>query len=322
MKNVYEYYDSVEKHDVEWLWYPYITYGKLTLLEGDPGEGKSTLMLHIAARLTRGKYMPDGFSISEPVSVIYQCAEDDVSDTIKPRLVAADADCSKVAYILYQSGSLTINDERIESVLNETKARLLVLDTFQSLLMQDGDLHSVGRMRTTLSNLARIAAKYRCAVVLIGHMNKSNGSKSLYRGLGSIDIAAIARSVLMVERDEEQSEMRYMIPIKSSLAPEGKPVTFRLSRNNGFQWLRNYKAENNLKEKKFELIQRCSSIEVMKYLSELLSDEPMPSVQLLRETRKLGVSDRTVYKVKKEMEILSVKINNIWYWKFPDENEG
>lgn len=86
MENVFEFYASVKEQKVEWLWYPYIPYGKLTLLEGDPGEGKSTFMLHIATRLTRGQDMPDGFKVEKPEYVIYQCNEDDVADTILQKI--------------------------------------------------------------------------------------------------------------------------------------------------------------------------------------------------------------------------------------------
>ena len=96
----YEYFSSVNQRKVEWLWYPYIPYGKITILQGDPGEGKSTFMLNIAALLTRGKAMPDGYPVPRPQQVVYQTAEDNIADTVKPRLIAADADCNKVSYII------------------------------------------------------------------------------------------------------------------------------------------------------------------------------------------------------------------------------
>ena len=93
----YEYFSSVKQRRIEWLWYPYIPYGKLTILQGAPGEGQSTFILNIAALLTKGKNMPDGFKVSEPQDVVYQTAEDNLSDTVKPRLVAAGADCSRIS---------------------------------------------------------------------------------------------------------------------------------------------------------------------------------------------------------------------------------
>ena len=313
MENVYGFYDSVKEQKVEWLWYPYIPYGKLTLLEGDPGEGKSTFMLHVAALLTRGENMPDGFKVDKPEYVIYQCNEDDVADTIKPRLKSAGADCSKVAYIIDDNSSLTLNDQRITEALECTHARLLILDPFQSFLIQDGDLHSVGRMRTTLGNLAVIAAKYRCAVVLIGHMNKCVTGKSLYRGLGSIDIAAIARSVLMVTRDEDEPELRYMIPIKSSLAPEGAEIVFRMNKDIGFQWLNN-KNKNTKK--------RVKKGDVAEILINMLEYGELTSGVILQKMQELGASERTLYTLKKELGIKSFRRKGIWYWKLPDINEN
>lgn len=308
MESVFEYYESVEKQKVEWLWYPYIPYGKLTLLEGDPGEGKSTLMIHIAALLTRGKNMPDGYPVKSPERVIYQCSEDDVADTIKPRLEAAGADCSKIAYIIDKNNSLTLNDERIVNALKQTHARLLVLDPFQSFLLQDGDLHCIGRMRTTLGNLAAIASEYKCAVVLIGHMNKAASGKSLYRGLGSIDITAIARSVLMVIRDEDDMETRYMTPIKSSLAAEGPEIAFRIDKKSGFQWM----AEKNMPPKR---IGKDKTIEI---LQQLLSISPAPSAVILNRMLKNGVSERTLYSLKRELGIKSFRCKGVWYWKLPE----
>lgn len=313
MENVFEFYASVKEQKVEWLWYPYIPYGKLTLLEGDPGEGKSTFMLHIAARLTRSQDMPDGFKVEKPEYVIYQCNEDDVADTIKPRLKSADADCSKVAYIIDDNSSLTLNDKRITEVLEKTKAWLLILDPFQSFLIQDGDLHSVGRMRTTLGNLSVIASKYRCAVVLIGHMNKSSSGKSLYRGLGSIDIAAIARSVLMVTRDEDDPEIRYMIPIKSSLAPEGPEISFRMNKDIGFQWLKNKQKDHKKRLKKSD---------VAEIIINMLEYGELSSGVILQKIQELGVSERTLYSLKKELGIKSFRKKGIWYWQLPDTDEN
>lgn len=104
----YEYYSTVMEKQVDWLWYPFIPYGKLTLLQGDPGEGKSTFIINIAAALTTGGMLPNGIKVSEPITVIYQCAEDSLQDTIKPRLVEAGADCNRVAFIVDTDQSLSM----------------------------------------------------------------------------------------------------------------------------------------------------------------------------------------------------------------------
>ena len=188
----YEYFSSVNQSKIDWLWYPYIPYGKLTIVQGDPGEGKSTFILNVAALLTRGKNMPDGYRVDGPQKVVYQTAEDNLADTVKPRLMEACADCDMIAYIVDEDNPLTLEDSRIEEVIEQIGARLFILDPLQGYLSQDSDMINAGRMRSQLKRLVDIAAKYNCAVVIIGHMNKASGEKNLYRGLGSIDIAAIA----------------------------------------------------------------------------------------------------------------------------------
>lgn len=226
--SVYQYYANVRTEPVEWLWYPYIPLGKLTVLQGDPGEGKSTFALNVVARITTGQPMPDGVPTKGKRVAIYQCAEDGIADTIKPRLQQAGADCERVAYIIDNDIALTLEDGRIETAIKDTHASVFIIDPIQAFIPPDADMQSATKMRSVLRKLANIADRNKCAVILIGHMNKGGSSKSLYRGLGSIDIAAIARSVLMISRDESRPDIRYMYPIKSSLAPEGPANITRL----------------------------------------------------------------------------------------------
>ncbi len=318
---LFSYYSSVEEAKIDWLWYPYIPYGKLTIIEGDPGEGKSTFMLHIAALLTKGSVMPDGSVGHPPMTVIYQCHEDDISDTIKPRLISAGADCDRVAYIVGDAVPLNFEDPRIEKTIEKTGARLMIFDPMQSFLAQDTDIHSVGRMRSILGKLAGVAAKTKCAIVLIGHMNKSNSGKSLYRGLGSIDISAIARSVLMVARDSDDPTIRYMFPIKSNLAPEGPAIGFKFDRLRGFVWLGVCNANVNTDRNTVSPLgeKSCEATEV---IMTILQSGPVPSAEIFERMSMLGVSDRTVYKIKKEQDIRSFKKANQWYWSLADKGIG
>lgn len=207
------------------------------MLQGDPGEGKSTLIIHVAAILTKGGYLPDGQKIKKPEMVIYQCSEDGKGDTIKPRLEQAGADCSKVAFIKEDNDELTLEDERIRNAIIQISAKMVVLDPIQAFIGHNGNMTNAVKMREILSKLSKVAAETNCAIVLVGHMNKSGGGNQLYRGLGSIDIAAAARSILMVSRDKEEPWKRYMFPVKSSLAPEGEPIGFELDKKKGFRWI-------------------------------------------------------------------------------------
>lgn len=254
--------ESVKVEQIEWLLYPFIPFGKVTIIQGDPGEGKTTMVLQIIAKLTRGepillnkKSQKEAQQDSEenlkqevlsqdnpiqPVNVIYQTAEDGLGDTIKPRLLAAGADCSRVLVIDDREQPLTMVDVRLEEAIMQTKARMVVLDPIQGFLGTDVDMHRANEIRPLMKRMAVLAEKYHCAIILIGHMNKNSNGKSSYRGLGSIDFQAAARSVLIVGRLKDEPETRVMCHVKSSLAPEGKSVAFRLDKETGFQWIGEY----------------------------------------------------------------------------------
>lgn len=221
--------ESVEVEQIQWLLYPFIPYGNVTIIQGDPGEGKTTMVLQIIAKLTRGeKVLPgssgDGAELleekAEPVNVIYQTAEDGLDDTIKPRLMEAGADCSRVLVIDDGEQMLTMLDSRLEDAIVETQARLIVLDPIQGFLGAEVDMHRANEIRPLMKRVSVLAEKYHCAIILIGHMNKNNSGKSSYRGLGSIDFQAAARSVLVVGRIKNEPEIRVVCHVKSSLAPE------------------------------------------------------------------------------------------------------
>ena len=242
--------EQVEIEKIDWLLYPFIPFGKVTIVQGDPGEGKTTMVLQIIAKLTKGEaVLPSGSDESaleektmvlEPVNVIYQTAEDGLGDTIKPRLLSAGADCSRVMVIDDNDQALTMMDARLEEAIIQTKARLVVLDPIQGFLGADVDMHRANEIRPLMKRVAVLAEKYHCAIILIGHMNKNSNGKSSYRGLGSIDFQAAARSVLIVGRIKDEPEIRVVCHVKSSLAPEGKSIAFRLDKDTGFEWIGEY----------------------------------------------------------------------------------
>ena len=195
---------EVQSQEIKWLWYPFIPYGKIVILQGDPGDGKSTLILNIAAKLSRGERLESEMNINEPVNVIYQTAEDGLADTVKPRLEQAGADCSRISIIDESEKSLSMLDERIEKVIIETGAKLFILDPIQAYLGGGTDMNRANETREMTKNLGSIAERTGCAIVLIGHMNKGSGAKAAYRGMGSIDFFAVARSVMLVGRVEGQ----------------------------------------------------------------------------------------------------------------------
>ena len=151
-KGILTLYSDVQATSVRWLWYPFIAVGKITLLQGDPGDGKSTMMMHLIAELSKGGTLPDGKTIGMPQRAIYQCSEDGISDTIKPRLEKCGADCRNVAFINEETYSgLTLDDERIRQAIIEFRPRLVVIDPIQAYLGSDSDLQIAGRARRLMA---------------------------------------------------------------------------------------------------------------------------------------------------------------------------
>lgn len=230
---------DVELTPVEWLWKPYLPFGKLSVLQGNPGEGKTYFAMHLAAACTNGKLMPNMERL-EPFNVIYQTAEDGLGDTVKPRLIEAGADLDRVLVIDDSDVQLTLSDERIEKAIIENNAKLVIIDPIQAYLGADVDMNRANEVRPIFMRLGQVAQRTGCAILLIGHLNKAAGMQSLQRGLGSIDIAAAVRSVMFIGKLKHDPTMRILTHEKSSLAPPGASLAFSLGDESGFHWVGEY----------------------------------------------------------------------------------
>lgn len=311
---------DVESEEIEWLWYPFIPYGKLTIVQGDPGDGKTTLVLNIAARLSRGDGFDSDMKVSEPMNVVYQTAEDGLSDTVKPRLEAAQADCERVLVIDESRKSLSMADERIEEALIQTKARLLILDPIQAYLGGGIDINRANETREMTKKLSLLAEKYKCAIVLIGHMNKVAGNKAAYRGMGSIDFFAVARSVLLVGKIEGEPDKRAVVQIKNNLAAFGHPKAFAFA-DNSFKWIGDY--DITADEVLGGLVPKVNKLEQAKQMLCDIAKETksVSSKEIFELADNKGISKRTLENAKKELGIRARKVNNFWYWEIGSLNQ-
>lgn len=317
--------EDVVSKEVEWLWYPYIPYGKITIIEGDPGEGKTTLVLKLAAALSRGLPLPcDDDKEYEPIHIIYQTAEDGIEDTIKPRLEKAGADCSMIRVIDETDKELSMTDDRLEQAIIETKARLIILDPIQAYIGATVDMHRANEIRPVLKHLGIIAEKHNCAIILIGHMNKASGSKSTYRGLGSIDIQATARSVLLVARLRDKANIRIMAHDKSSLAPAGDAIGFEMTEDNGMVCIGPYditidellSGNEGRGKKKLDIAENF----IKEYFG---SNKVIPSNEIMMEAAKRSIKRNTLLSAKKKLGITSDKEKAedgtiYWTWVMPE----
>lgn len=306
---------EVDTQTVEWLWEPYIPFGKVTIVQGNPGEGKITFALRLAAACTTGRELPNMKPLP-PFQVIYQTAEDGLGDTVKPRLIEAEADLDRVLVIDEAKRELTLSDERIERAIRQTGARLIILDPIQAYMGEKTDMNRANEVRPMFRRLAEVAERTGCAVILIGHLNKAAGGQSAYRGLGSIDFRAAARSVLLIGRVKREPNVRVIVHDKSSLAPEGKPVAFCLDPETGFSWIGEYDitADELLSGAGGNNATKTEQAE--KLILDLLADgKELASEDIEKAATEAGISARTVRAAKKNLDgrIISKRIGAAWY---------
>lgn len=208
-------------------------------------------------------------------------------------------------------------DERIEEALRATGAKMLILDPIQAYLGGGMDMNRANEAREMTKRLGQLADKYECAIILIGHMNKAAGNKAAYRGMGSIDFFAVARSVLLVGRVEGEPNVRTVVQIKNNLAEFGHPKTFRLS-DEGFDWLGDY--EITVDEVLGGIAPKANKLEQAKRLLMELAEtnNMMLSGEIIELASEEDISKRTMETAKKELNIKAKKINNAWYWILDD----
>ena len=322
IKSLYIKASEVEPKEVRWLWYPYIPYGKVTIVQGNPGDGKSTMLLTLSAKLTRGEPLP--FSLAEedeePMTVIYQTTEDDKEDTVVPRFMRAGGDRDRLVFIREDRKPLTFADDRIKDVLMDTGAKLLILDPLSSYI-GDCSLNAANEVRPAFNHLIRAAKDFDCAIVLVDHMNKNQLQDAIYRNNGSIDKVGAARSVLTIIKDKDDKSKKYLVQTKANLAPMGHGIVLSVGED-GVEFLEEIEADAD------EIMSRYAASdlgrpdgrlqEAMDFISEMLADGRLPARECEARLREAGIRSGTAKKAKKRLGVVSTKPCIEWYWSLPE----
>jgi hypothetical protein len=302
-----------EPQEPQFLWLPYLPRKSLISVVGNPGEGKTTMCLAIAAALTTGQPLPGQTGTAEPVNILYQTAEDSYNSTIKPRLERLGADCNRIHVVDESEYSLTLTDTRIEAAILQTGAKLMIFDTLTAYL-GGANIGSASGTRPAFKHLARVAEHTDCSFIFIGHLTKRGSSNALYRGLGSIDVAASVRSILTVGRLNDSE--RAFTHTKSNLTSPGSPQSFSFDEYGNFEW----RGECSVSPEDL-LRQGCKQGGKLEKAIELLRLElaygEQSAVDMVILADRADISERTLKSAKSLLGVRSVKRGGVWYWSLP-----
>lgn len=318
---------SVESKSTDWLWYPYIPLGKITLMTADPGTGKTFLALYLAAQVSTGRPFYGESVYTAPQNVVYQTAEDGIADTIKPRLEPMRPNFENIYIFNEESESLSLSDDKIEQIMKDLHPALMIFDPLQAYLGADVDMHRANEVRPILGRIGHLAEKYNCAVVFIMHNSKMSQNSALHRALGSIDIPAVARSMLILGKDPENFNRKIICHEKSSLAPNGKSILFEVDTSKGgvlFCGYSDLKADDILNVR--TTTRNKASVkkdEVCDKLLELFGEKDYIKFENAEEIcKKLNCKRTTLYNAKTDLQIQSYLFgygkNKCTYWIMPD----
>jgi hypothetical protein len=326
--------EEVQPGTVTWLWRPYIPLGKLTLLDGDPGEGKTTVLLDIAARVTTGFEMPDHSSGCSAAGVVLLSAEDGIGDTIRPRLEAAGADLSRInAFSFEHDITLPDNVDIVRAAARDVGARLVIIDPLMAYLSPKVNAHRDQDVRRALKQLSELAADLDAAVVVIRHLTKQPGANPLYRGGGSIGITGAARSVLLAASDGERPGSHVLAPLKNNLAHLGPALGYCLESSDPtnldaadrVRWLGvSELTAGQLLGPAASEKERGEVEKAMVFLAELLEDGEMPVKELYKERDQADFSRWSFRAAKDRLGILARKdgFQGQWHWRLPTDAKG
>lgn len=325
---------EIQREDVTWLWHPYIPYGKLTLIEGDPGTRKSHLSLAVATAVSLGSGLPgDDREGQGPAGTLLLIDEDGLGDTVKPRLQAMEADLRKIDAVLGlvkedEMLPLTLTGDGIQVLaehISESRPRLVIIDPLIAYTSSKVDTNNAGEVRSILRPLIEMAQHYGCAIVALRHLNKAAGGNAAYRGQGSIDYYAAARSVLTVAFDRDDARRSIMAVNKASLVERGPSQVFFME-GSRFTW--GGTIETSVDEMLLPIddpAERSALEDAKRFLTDALFEGGRPAKEIQHEAREAGHSEKTVFRAKTALRVRSTKehgANGRWLWELPPPSVG
>jgi RecA-family ATPase len=317
---------DVQPKPVRWLWQGRMPLGKVSILDGDPGFGKSLISIDIAARVSKGREMPNAAipDLKSPAGVVFLSAEDDPQDTIRPRLDVAGADLTRIVLLcsVRKETELCLPSvadlEAIREAVKAANAALVVIDPLMAYLPTEVNSHIDQDIRRSLAPVASLAAELEIAVLVIRHLNKASGGNPLYRGGGSIGIIGAARSGLLATKDPDD-EAKYILSVtKSNLARLSPSLSYSIEETYAevpyllWHGTTEHTAASLLADQAANQDDRSALQEAIDFLQEVLAEQPKPANEILKQARKDGIAEKTLRRAKGKLKI----------WTKPKEYQG
>lgn len=324
--------DDIEETMVEWLWYPRIPKGKITLIQGAPGSSKTTLLCQLIADMTTGTpFLGDNdtyslnipFEERKPLRVLYQITEDDFSDTIKPRLRKAGACMKQIFNIDEKEGALTFSDSRIGEAIREWNIDVAVFDPLMSYVGADTQLNMGNSARAIMNPLIKLGNETGCTFIIVAHTSKQTSAEAANRLIGSIDFVSSCRSLLTVGKDPHNPDVKALAHTKTNVGPIADTILYTLNHDGGGEGIVKYAGHSLLtsdeiiapaeprKKPSFALD------DAKEFLLEIMKDGYAETKEVSAASKKAGINKNSLYKAKEELKIKSRQYGggkNAKYW--------
>ena len=321
---------GVEAQETRWLWRPYIPLDCITILEGDPKTGKTWAALAITAAITRGYPLPgeDGKPVARmPGNVLYLTAEDSLSMTLRPRLEKGNADLSRVNVLegkISADGKtvvpVTMQDlDILAQTLERYRPVLVVIDPMAAFLGTNVNANRFEQVRPVLAGVTRLAEVYGCAVLLIRHLSKGPKDRAIYKGQGSIDFTAAARSVLMVGKDPNIPGQRVMVHNLCNVAKEGPAQSFVITDEGALEWagVTDITGDELVAPVMVDVEERGSRAEAKEFLLKALANGRQLATDMEEARKAHDIADRTLKRARQDLNIQVYRDGRAWYWELP-----
>jgi len=320
---------TVAPRAVDWLWQPYIPARMLSMISGDPGAGKTFIALAVAASFTTGR-APDG-KPCEPINVLYLSVENAPAEVVRPRFDSLRGDPAHLFLLAgtvstkngdAQHGAISLADvPLLDRALQETGAKLVIVDPIQSFLGANIDLHRSNETRPVLDGLGKLAEKHGCAVLLLRHLSKAVGGKAIHRGLGSIDLTGAVRSEMLAGSLPDDPEARALVHIKSNIGAFGSSRGYSIDGECRFAWTgRSEITADQMLDAPSNPRDLSALEDARQWLNDFLSTGGKEHQECRLKSQEAGISYATLRRAKDALRVRSYKaaMSGPWMWSLPE----